>query len=176
MLESVSFAFLLAMEALTPRQRAVLLLRDVFDYSVTEAAAALELTEANVKTTHHRARAALEAYDRARQVPTRALQEKTRSALERFGAALAMADVAQIEALLTATARSVNDGGGEFHAARRVVVGGNRVARFMIGISRRLDEGVRVGARMLNGLPAIVIDWPAAPSEAGAAHGGGGRG
>jgi len=56
MLESVSFAFLLALEALTPTQRAVLLLRDVFDYSTAETAQALDLTEANVKVTLLRAR------------------------------------------------------------------------------------------------------------------------
>jgi len=56
MLESVSFAFLIALEALSPRQRAILLLRDVFDYSVQETAVVLDLSEANVKTSHHRAR------------------------------------------------------------------------------------------------------------------------
>jgi RNA polymerase sigma-70 factor (ECF subfamily) len=69
-LESVSLAFLLALEALTPAQRAVLLLRDVFDYAVRETAEALDLSEANVKTTHLRARRAMEAYDRERCVPT----------------------------------------------------------------------------------------------------------
>ena len=59
LLESVSFAFLLALEALTPQQRAVLLLRDVFDYSVRETADALGMSEPNVKTTHHRARRAM---------------------------------------------------------------------------------------------------------------------
>src|SRR5262245_40278849 len=63
LLESVSFAFLLALEALTPTQRAVLLLRDVFDYSVHEVADALGLSEANVKVTHHRARRAMATYD-----------------------------------------------------------------------------------------------------------------
>src|SRR5262249_47728960 len=65
-LESVSFAFLLALEALTPTQRAVLILRDVFDYSVAETAAALGLSAANVKTSHHRARRAMAAYEAAR--------------------------------------------------------------------------------------------------------------
>src|SRR3954470_5840996 len=56
--ESVTFAFLVALEALTPAQRAVLLLRDVVDYSTSETAAALGMTEANVKVSLHRARAA----------------------------------------------------------------------------------------------------------------------
>src|SRR5262249_2204314 len=75
LLESVSYAFLLACEALTPRQRAVLLLRDVLEYSVEETAEALELSEANVKTTHHRARAAMKAYDAERAPPTKAKQD-----------------------------------------------------------------------------------------------------
>src|SRR5262249_9608157 len=75
LLESASLAFLLALEALSPKQRAVLLLIDVFDYSVRETAEALGLSESNVKTTHHRARRALEGYDGARVRPTRDLTE-----------------------------------------------------------------------------------------------------
>ncbi|HUI26376.1 MAG TPA: sigma-70 family RNA polymerase sigma factor, partial [Candidatus Kryptonia bacterium] len=71
LLESVSFAFLLALEALTSQQRAVLLLRDVFDYSVRDTATALAMSQPNVKTTHHRARRAMRDYDRTRSVPTR---------------------------------------------------------------------------------------------------------
>src|SRR5690242_19315982 len=74
LLESVSIAFLVALEQLTPRQRAVLLLRDVFDYSVKETADALDLSEANVKTTHHRARNVMATYDRERIRPTPAVQ------------------------------------------------------------------------------------------------------
>ena len=61
-LESASFAFLLVLEHLTPQQRAVLILRDVYEYSVREAAEALDLSLANVKTTLHRARRAMAAY------------------------------------------------------------------------------------------------------------------
>jgi RNA polymerase sigma factor (sigma-70 family) len=157
LLESVSYAFLLALEALTPRQRAVLLLRDVFDYSVAETADALEVSEAVVKTTHHRARRAMRAYDRAPCVPTRSLQARTRAALERFMGALATGDVPSVEALLADGIRAVSDGGGEFHAARVPVVGRAKVARFYTNILRR--RGLDVGAeiRMLNGLPAVVV-------------------
>src|SRR5262249_45109954 len=81
LLESVSFAFLLALEALTPMQRAVLLLRDVFDYSVNETAAALKMSEPNVKTTHYRARRAMNAYDQSRLITTRELQVQTRQVM-----------------------------------------------------------------------------------------------
>src|SRR5215468_10628771 len=74
LLESVSFAFLIALERLTPTARAVLLLRDVFDYSVKETAGALDRSEANVKTTHHRARQTMAAYNGVRLPPSRTRQ------------------------------------------------------------------------------------------------------
>jgi RNA polymerase sigma-70 factor (ECF subfamily) len=157
LLESASYAFLLACEALTPRQRAVLLLRDVLDYTVEETAGALELTSANVKTTHHRARAAMAAYDTARRPPTRALQGKTRIALEQLAFALSTGDAAQVEALLAPGAVTINDGGGEYRAALRPVVGASKVARFYVGL---LKKTVPVGfaMRMVNGLPAFLIE------------------
>lgn len=155
LLESVSFAFLLALEALTPQQRAVLLLRDVFDYSVVETAAALDLSAANVKTTHHRARRAMRAYDGARSLPTRALQERTRAVLGQFVAALASGDLAAIEAQLADAVRAVNDGAGEFFAARVPILGQNRVARFHLKITQR-TAGAHYAVHMINGLPAIV--------------------
>jgi RNA polymerase sigma-70 factor (ECF subfamily) len=160
LLESVSFAFLLALEALTPSQRAVLLLRDVFDYSVRETADALGLSEPNVKTTHHRARRAMRGYDRSRCRPTRELRERTALALGRFVAALTEGDAAAVEALLAESVRALSDGGGEFFAARVPILGRARVARFHLNIARRRAEGVRFAVRMLNGLPAVVGDVP----------------
>jgi len=159
LLESVSYAFLVALEALTPLQRAVLLLRDVFDYTVAETADALGVSEANVKTTLHRARGRMAAYDRARTVPTRALQERTRTALERFVGALAAADLPALESLLAESVRAVSDGAGEFHAARVPILGRARVARFHWNIARRRTAATppEVELRMLNGLPALIV-------------------
>lgn len=158
LLESVSFAFLLALEALTPRQRAALLLRDVFDYSVRETAEALDLSEANVKTTHLRARRAMRDYDRGRRAPTRARQEQARRALERFLACLRNHDVAGAEALLAADARHTSDGGGEFFAARVPLVGREKVLRFYAYLAAQITPDMRFEIRMLNGLPAIVFE------------------
>jgi RNA polymerase sigma-70 factor (ECF subfamily) len=162
LLESVSFAFLLACEALTPRQRAVLLLRDVLDYSVEEAARALALSEANVRTTHHRARAAMEAYDAARRPPSAALRDETRAALEGFMAALATGDVGQVEALLAPDASTTNDTNGDYRAALNVVTGRNRVARFFLGLMKKVPPG-RIECRPVNGLPAYVVTVPEPP-------------
>lgn len=158
LLESVSFAFLLALEALTPSQRAVLLLRDVFDYSVRETADALGMSESNIKVTHHRARRAMAAYDQRRCVPTRELQANTRAALERFLIALSSADTAAMESLLAADVRHLSDG-GEFPAAHRPVIGRSRVMRLFFGLNRHLGPTAWSIIRELNGLPALLIDF-----------------
>jgi RNA polymerase sigma-70 factor (ECF subfamily) len=157
LLESVSYAFLLALEALTPQQRAVLLLRDVFDYSVQETAEALGISLANAKTTHHRARRAMERYDRTRRAPTALHQAEARRALERFLASLAAQDTATVEALLADDVRALNDGAGEFFAARVPVIGRRKVATFLLNISRRDAAGARYEMVMANGLPAIWV-------------------
>ncbi len=162
MLESVTFAFLLAMEALRPRQRAVLLLRDVFDFSVAETAHALGISEGNVKTTHYRARAALAAYDRERCVPTHAAQERARGALERLLGAVGSADVKSIAEMIDEAARLLADGGGRYRAALNPIVGADRIARFLLGIQRFAQGTPVLVRRMLNGLPALVVDLPGA--------------
>lgn len=161
-MESVSFAFLIALEALSAQQRAVLLLRDVFDYSVRETADALSLSEANVKTTHHRARAAMRGYDEERCVPTASLREATRAALERFVGGLVSNDASAVEAALAADAISLTDGGGELRAARVPIVGRQKVALFYRKVAPAGAAGARFEVRMVNGLPAIVADVPSA--------------
>ncbi len=160
-LESASFAFLVALEALTPQQRAVLVLRDVLDYSVEETAAALALSAGTVKTTHHRARRALEPYERARCRPSRALEARTQAALQSFLIALSTNDAAAVEALLTADVRAVSDGAGEFHAARKPIVGRAKVVHSHLVLARLSPPGLRADFRVLNGLPALVVEQPA---------------
>jgi RNA polymerase sigma-70 factor (ECF subfamily) len=157
LIESVSFAFLLALEALTPQQRAVLLLRDVFDYSVRETAAALGITEPNVKTVHHRARRRMRSYDQDRCIPTRELQARNRQALERFMMGLASQDIGALEALLREDVTTHNDGGGEFLAARVPILGRDRVLRFYLNLSQGRLADVQAEMRLINGLPAYVI-------------------
>jgi RNA polymerase sigma-70 factor (ECF subfamily) len=161
--ESASYAFLIALEALSPPQRAVLLLRDVLDYTVRETSAALSLSEINVKVIHHRARRAMAAYDVTRRPPAPAatLQADTRAALERFVSALLTGDTAALEACMTDGARLLSDGGGELRAALNPVLGPARIARFFFGLQRKLGSAVRYEARTLNGLPGLVIEYDA---------------
>jgi RNA polymerase sigma-70 factor (ECF subfamily) len=156
--EAASFAFLLALEALTPQQRAVLLLRDVFEYSVVETARALRLSAAAVRTTHHRARRAMRAYDKTRTPPSDALSDRTRQALERFLGAIVAEDAAAAEACLADDVRAMSDGGGEYLAALLPVKGKDRVVRFLLGVQRKASAGGRFELRLLNGMPAVVAE------------------
>ena len=157
LLESVSFAFLVALERLTPSARAVLLLRDVFDYSVKETAAALDRSEANVKTTHHRARRTMAGYDAARPLPSAAGGQAAQKALMQFLQALQRHDVGAIEALLAEDVRTTTDGGGEFRSALRPIAGREKVMRFYLAVAvNAANAAVRAAA--LNGAPSVVVD------------------
>ncbi|MEX2208704.1 MAG: sigma-70 family RNA polymerase sigma factor [Myxococcota bacterium] len=156
LVESVSFAFLLALEALTPVQRAVLLLRDVLEYSGSETAAALDLSGANVRVVHHRARAAMAAYDASRRPPSRALTEQTLDVMGRFMRSFGAHDVAGMEALLAEDVVTLNDTNGRYPAAGVAVTGRNKVARFHAGIASLRARLPRIEVRWLNGGPAII--------------------
>jgi RNA polymerase sigma-70 factor (ECF subfamily) len=158
--ESASFAFLLALEALTPGQRAVLILRDVFDHSVEETAAALGVKPGAVKTLHHRARAAMARYDQVRARPSRALMERTRAAFEALLAAVGAGDAERVRELLAADARALTDAGGEFRAALLPIRGRDKVARFLLKLVAKHGPPESVSFCVLNGLPAAIASYP----------------
>lgn len=159
LLESVSMAFLTALEALTPAQRAVLLLRDVFGYSGREAAQALDMGDANVRQTLRRARAAMRAYDGRRLSYGAGQRRDLRDALARFMGYLVQRDLPELEKLLAEDVVALNDANGEFHAARVPVEGRTRVARFHAKIAHGRAGIPRVVIRHLNGLPALVGEF-----------------
>lgn len=156
--ESISFAFLLALEALTPSQRAVLLLRDVFDYSTSETAEALGITESNAKVVLLRARNRMKEYDKNRAVITPARQEATRLALEQFLLYLSTRDAANLERLLAEDVLSLSDGGGEMNAALNPIRGRNKVLRLILGLAAKTSWEPRFVLRSFNGLPAVLVE------------------
>lgn len=161
--ESVGYAFLLALEVLTPSQRAVLILRDVFDHSVRDTAEALELTEANVKTTLHRARKAMEPYDQARRPPSVEEGAAVEEALTRLFGALGAGDSETLLALLAEDVVSKSDGGGQFVSALKPIRGRDAVARFLLGLAGRLSGDFELTALEVNGLPALLLVLPEPP-------------
>jgi RNA polymerase sigma-70 factor (ECF subfamily) len=156
--ESASFAFLVALEALGPRQRAALLLRDVLGCSARETADLLGTSEANARVLHLRARRALADYDRERCRPSPALIARHRAALERLARCLVAQDAAGLETLFTDSIRTVTDADGEYTALAAPMEGRARVARFylMAALHRREGEP-RFEIRLVNGLPALFI-------------------
>ena len=164
MLESVSFAFLLALELLTPTQRAVLLLRDVFDLNVAETAEILRVSTQNVKTTHHRARRVMREYEEKRFVPSKTLVEKTGRIVGQLVEFLTNRDTEAAAKLLSANVVTLSDGGGEFYAARVPVVGREKVALFL---SRLVQAGIGIEEQTrlveLNGVFALITERSDAP-------------
>jgi RNA polymerase sigma-70 factor (ECF subfamily) len=165
LLESVSFAFLLALEALSPAQRAVLLLRDVFEYTGAETAAALDLSEANVRVLHHRARKAMAAYDSTRRPPAPERNRETLEVMARFMKSWGERDVPAMEALLAEDIVTLNDTNGRYPAAGVPVVGRNKVARFHMGIADLRKTLPRFEVRILNGAPGVLALWDPPPDD-----------
>lgn len=153
-LESARFAFLLALETLDPRARAVLILRDVLGYSGPETAEFLELTGANVRVILHRARKQIEQArggDRAPQI-----NPQIEAAIDRFMTAITSRDVAALEQLLAADVRATSDAGGEFVAARKIVEGRESVIALFLGLERGGATPQWLELRSLNGEPGVV--------------------
>jgi len=157
LMESITLAFLLAMEALTPAQRAVLLLRDVFDYSTSETAETLEMTESNVKVTLHRARQIMEAYDKNRVSNPSKRTEDVEGVVQRFLSRLAAGDVEGVEQMLAADVVLVSDGGGEVNALAEPVYGREKVLRLVEKLYEAYRGRMRTSMQTVNGEPAVLV-------------------
>jgi RNA polymerase sigma factor (sigma-70 family) len=156
--ESVTFAFLLALEALTPAQRAVLLLRDVLDYSTAETAESVEMTESNVKVTLHRARRIMEAYNKHRVASLSQRAHELRGTLQSFLSRLAEGDVEGLKRMLAADVVLVSDGGGEINALAEPMLGRPRVLRLLTRLYEANRSVTSTSMRVVNGEPAILVE------------------
>jgi RNA polymerase sigma-70 factor (TIGR02957 family) len=157
MADSLSLAFLIVLESLSPEQRAALLLRDIFDYGYGEIAALIGTSEANARQLAARAR---------RQVTERrprfAASRKQRDELaQRFFAAAHQGDLGALEALLAQDVVLQGDGGGKVPALARSLQGRSRVAHTLLAWAR---QGLRASGTVVhqvevNGQPgALLLD------------------
>ena len=151
--ESVSIAMLTVLETLTPAERVVFVLREVFDMPYDEIAPALDKTPAAVRQIAHRAREHVAAR-RPRMQVGRAEQE---AVLERFMAAVNSGDVKSLLDVLAPDVVLVADGGGMVSAVRRPIVGGEHVARLLSRFPT-LAPGARIATMWLNGAPSLRVD------------------
>ncbi|CAN7586129.1 RNA polymerase sigma-70 factor [Terrabacter sp. LjRoot27] len=153
--ESVSIAMLTVLETLTPTERAVFVLREVFDVPYDEIAEAIGKGTAAVRQVAHRAREHVAAR-RPRVAVDRSEQEQV---LERFMAAVTTGDVQGLLDVLAPDVVLVADGGGLVQAARHPVTGAKRVANFLSAFPR-VSEGAQIATLSLNGGRAVRIDLP----------------
>lgn len=151
--QSVSIAMLTVLETLTPAERVVFVLREVFDMPYDEIAPALDKTPAAVRQIAHRAREHVVARRPRMQVD----QAEQRAVLERFLAAVNSGDLRGLLDVLAPDVVLVADGGGVVTAARRPVVGGDRVAGVLSRFST-LAPGVRIVTVWINGALALRVD------------------
>ena len=151
--EQVSLAVLVVLETLSPAERAVFVLREVFALSTAEVAAALGRSEPAVRQLAHRAREHVQARRPRFDTDQRAAREVT----ARFLTACTTGDVGTLMELLAPGVTLVSDGGGVVSAARRPITGADKVARFLVGVSVGADEGLRVELTGLGGMPGVVV-------------------
>jgi RNA polymerase sigma-70 factor (ECF subfamily) len=130
--ESVTLAFLVLLEKLSPEERAVFVLKDVFEYEHSEIAEMLGLTTEHSRQLLHRAKARL-AEGRPRLTGT---AQSRRAAAERFARAFSSGDGLELTALLAKDVGMWSDGGGKASAARRPLIGRDEVLNFLIGLHR----------------------------------------
>jgi RNA polymerase sigma-70 factor, ECF subfamily len=150
---SISLAFLVLLESLTPLERAVYLLSQVFDYEHGEIAAIVGRDEAACRQLLHRARERI----RAEKPRFTAAPESHRKLLEQFARACHAGDLTGLEQLLSAEVSAWSDGGGKVHAAQRPVVGAHKVAALYVGLHNKAPAGTTVRIEEINGLPALVL-------------------
>ena len=165
-LESATFAFLLALEALSADQRAALVLGDVFDLSAREVGRVMQLEEAHVRQLQHRARKALERYDTTRVRPDALSQERVRAAMEGFFTALATGDVEGAKRWLADDVLVLNDGGGVVHAAMVPLRGAERATLFFSRLLQLRGWPVTTDAYGANGTWVVDSTFsPGAPKD-----------
>ncbi|MFD4948586.1 RNA polymerase sigma factor SigJ, partial [Streptomyces sp. NPDC058409] len=159
--ESVSMAMLVVLETLSPLERAVFVLREIFAFSHAEIAEAVERSEAAVRQAAHRAR----EHVRARRPRFTADRSRQREVTERFFAAATGGDINTLMELLSPDVTLWTDGGGKVRQALRPVVGAQTVAGWFAAIGTVTYQGIEpadMNAELveINGGPGILFSAP----------------
>jgi RNA polymerase sigma-70 factor (ECF subfamily) len=150
--ESLTMAFLVLMESLTPLERVVFLLHDVFDYSHAEIADIVGKTEDACRQTLRRAKQAVQERRSRFEVRSSAADRLTAE----FATAMQTGNLDDLMSLLHKDIVAYSDGGGRTHAALNPIYGKDRVARFLIGISRKGGQGLKRQVAEINAQPGFL--------------------
>ncbi|WP_274362985.1 RNA polymerase sigma-70 factor [Paenibacillus thermotolerans] len=158
--ETLSTAFLLLLETLSPVERAVYVLREAYDLNYDEIAETTGKSSAGCRQLYRRAKRKVEAARGGTDAETAGVPPlettKAGALVERFIQALSTGNVELLSSLLTAGVTSVTDGGGKVQAAIRPVIGRDRVVAFLTGIVKKAPENMQVQPCIVNGLPGLV--------------------
>ena len=152
--DDLSFALLLALDRLSPLERAAFLLHDVFDVPFSEVAQMIERTEAACRQLATRARRAVRD---ARPAPA-ATPDGHARLLSAFSEAVMSGDVSRLAGLLRQDAIALTDGGGRKTAALNPIMGADKIARFFIGLaSKNIGRDIRIEPTMINGTVGALL-------------------
>jgi RNA polymerase sigma-70 factor (ECF subfamily) len=151
--ESVSMAMLLVLETLSPTERAVFVLREVFDFEYDEIAEAVSKTSVAVRQIAHRARAHV-ASRRPRKAPSRA---ETVAALRAFQRAVETGDLQSLLDVLAPDVVLLSDGGGVARTVLQPIVGTSKVARLLEAGFTKVGTVMSAEPIQVNGGPALVV-------------------
>jgi RNA polymerase sigma-70 factor (ECF subfamily) len=151
--ESLSMALMLVLETLSPTERAVFVLREVFDVGYDEIAAAVDKTPAAVRQIAHRARRHVDA-----RRPREAVSvSKAQEAVTAFQQALETGNPQGLLDVLAPQIVLLSDGGGVKQAAPRPITGADKVVRYTLGVMRKNGGTLTLRPTMVNGSPALVV-------------------
>jgi RNA polymerase sigma-70 factor (ECF subfamily) len=172
--EDLSIALLLILDQLSPLERGAFLLHDVFDFSFSEVAIALERSEEACRQLASRARAHVRAARPrgATAPPSRSgqIDPKHAQLMSAFAAATRSGDLNALMQMLASDVRVVTDGGGKVRSALEVIEGADRAARFLVEVTRKRPDawfrkGFTVRFATINGWPGVIVDAPEGPAQ-----------
>jgi RNA polymerase sigma-70 factor, ECF subfamily len=152
--DDLSFALLLALDRLSPLERAAFLLHDVFDVQFSEVARMIDRTEAACRQLATRARRAVRD---ARPAPS-ATPDNHARLLTAFSEAVASGDVSRLAGLLREDAIALTDGGGRKSAALNPIRGADKIARFFIALAgKNSSRDIRIEPMTINGAVGALL-------------------
>ncbi|KOV61524.1 RNA polymerase sigma24 factor [Streptomyces sp. MMG1121] len=161
--EAISLAMLVVLETLSPLERAVFILKEVFGFGYAEIAGMLERTEASVRQVGSRARSHVQARRPRYDAPA----EVRRKVTDEFLAACIGGDINRMMAMLAPDVTAWSDGGGKVRAALRPIFGPEKVARWILGVLSTSIPDYGVYEALVNGRPGLVVTSGAHPDSVG---------
>ena len=151
--ESLSMALLVVIDRLTPVQRAIFLLREVFDYDYASISSIIDRSESNCRKIAQRARSVV----REKRPEFDKNSNEQSHLVRRFVEAIRNRDMPEIEHLLAEDAIMYTDGGGKVTAARKPVQGAGKIAKLITGGPKELAQPYRIEFKEINGEPGMVL-------------------